>query len=46
MPNWSLLAHHGDEWLAAYAALPGQLANVHIFTVGHALELYLKAAHT
>ena len=33
-----------DDWLAAYAVMPILLFGPALFTVGHALELYLKAA--
>jgi hypothetical protein len=46
MDDWHSLAYHGDEWLVGYACLPHFATSVVIFSVGHALELYLKAAYT
>jgi len=46
MYDWHSFAYAGDEWLVGYACLPAVTPFVAIFTVGHALELYLKAAHT
>ncbi len=45
MHDWHSLAYHGDEWLVGYACTPPGVPSVLIFSVGHALELYLKAAH-
>jgi hypothetical protein len=47
--NWSMLAGRGDEWFAAHlqvSMLPNELRGISplVFTFGHALELYLKAA--
>src|ERR1700741_3049891 len=39
------LAQHGDEWLIAYACVPPHAMSASLFSVGHAVELYLKAAH-
>lgn len=39
------LARHGDEWLVAYACVPSLAASASLFSVAHAVELYLKAAH-
>lgn len=33
----------GDQWLLGYLHLPGSAAPVPLFSVGHAVELYLKA---
>jgi hypothetical protein len=46
MHDWHSLAYQGDEWLVGYACVPSCAHSVVIFSVGHALELYLKAAHT
>jgi hypothetical protein len=46
MYNWDSLAYHGDEWFAAYACIPGVAVSPIWFSVGHAVELYLKSAHT
>ena len=46
MYTWDSLAYHGDEWFAAYACIPGVAVSPTWFSVGHAIELYLKSAHT
>jgi hypothetical protein len=46
MHDWHSLAYQGDEWLVGYACAPPGAPSVVTFSVGHALELYLKAAHT
>jgi hypothetical protein len=40
---WTDYADAGDQWLAAYAAIPFEATWPVLFSVGHALELYLKA---
>jgi HEPN domain-containing protein len=40
--DWVGFARAGDEWIVSYA-LPGALLRVKLFSVGQALELYLKA---
>lgn len=45
--NWWRFAQEGDSWLVAYACLPPACITAigpRLFCVGHALELYLKAA--
>lgn len=39
------LAQHGDEWFIAYACAPPLATSAVLFSVRHAVELYLKAAH-
>lgn len=39
------LARHGDEWLVAYACVPSLATSASLFSIAHAVELYLKAAH-
>jgi hypothetical protein len=46
MDSHHRLARHGDEWIAAYACIPVQAFSPVLFSIGHAVELYLKAAHT
>jgi hypothetical protein len=46
MHTWHSLVYHGDEWFAAYACIPSNAVSPIWFSVGHAVELYLKAAHT
>lgn len=47
MAEWSAYADEGDRWIIAYALVSGlmtvQTASLSI--IGHAVELYLKAAH-
>ena len=47
MADWNPYAQEGDKWIIAYASVSGlytvQAASV--FIIGHAVELYLKAAH-
>ena len=42
--RWESFLGPADEWLLAYAALPIVLTSVHLFAIGHSVELYLKAA--
>lgn len=45
MDDWHSFAYEGDEWLVAYACIPGGTIGPVLFTVGHAVELYMKAVH-
>ena len=45
MYDWHAFLWPADEWLVAYAISPSDLASVKLFSIGHALELYLKAAY-
>jgi hypothetical protein len=45
MHTWHSLAYHGDEWIVAYASIPAVAMSASLFSIGHAVELYLKAAH-
>lgn len=40
---WQNLTMLGDEFIIAYSRLDGQTVPVTLFTIGHAVELYLKA---
>ncbi len=44
--KWESLIYHGDEWIVAYACMPSTAQGPMWFSIGHAVELYLKAAHT
>lgn len=46
MKDWHSLAEHGDQWLVSYACIPPMNGSASLFSIGHAVELYLKAAHT
>jgi hypothetical protein len=46
MHDWLSLVYHGDEWFVSYACIPSGLPSVVTFSVGHAVELYLKGTHT
>lgn len=46
MHTWHSLADSGDEWLVAYACIPPAATGASLYSIGHAIELYLKAAHT
>jgi len=46
MHDWLSLVYHGDEWFVSYACVPSGLPSVVTFSVGHAVELYLKGTHT
>ena len=43
MVDWKSFVNLGDQWLISYAVPPMHSVPVKIFTIGHALELYLKA---
>jgi hypothetical protein len=43
MADWKSFVNLGDEWLISYAIPPMHSVSVKLFTIGHALELYLKA---
>jgi len=45
MHDWRSFLWAADEWIVTYSLLPLSLTHVHLFTIGHACELYLKAAH-
>ncbi len=45
MPTWSRFVEQGDEWLIAYACIPPFAVGASLFSVGHAVELYLKAVY-
>ena len=46
--DWHAFLRTADEWVINYSLLPAcsSLIAVQLFSVGHALELYLKAANT
>jgi len=44
MPEWEEFAFTGDEFLAAYGST-GALPRATPYLIGHAIELYLKAAY-
>ncbi|HKZ55353.1 MAG TPA: hypothetical protein VJ123_07725 [Anaerolineales bacterium] len=47
MPRqWDSFLLAADEWIINYALPPMMLHSVKLFSIGHALELYLKAAYT
>jgi hypothetical protein len=46
MYEWDSFLWSADEWLVSYSVPPLSLPSVKMFSVGHALEIYLKAANT
>jgi hypothetical protein len=44
--EWDAFIWAADEWIINYSLPPMTLNAVKLFSVGHALELYLKAANT
>jgi hypothetical protein len=44
--SWHSFLWLADQWLVAYSMLTGELSSPLLFSVGHALELYLKASYT
>jgi hypothetical protein len=44
--SWDSFLWTADEWIINYSLPPGTLGAVNLFSVGHALELYLKACYT
>jgi hypothetical protein len=46
MHDWRSFLWPADEWVVAYSILPLGLTQVQLFSIGHACELYLKAANT
>jgi hypothetical protein len=44
--DWKCFVSVADQWIISYSAPPDALSAVKIFSVGHALELYLKACYT
>ncbi len=45
MDNWIRFLQAADQWLISYSLPPASLA-VKLFSIGHVIELYLKAANT
>jgi len=45
MNEWDCFLEPADEWFVNYSAVPSLLKTVVLFSVGHAVELYLKAAN-
>ncbi len=43
--DWEGLVKDADEWILAYACVPPTAASVLFFSIGHAVELYLKASY-
>ena len=43
--KWNSFLWAADEWIIAYSLPPSSLHSVKLFSIGHALELYLKAAN-
>lgn len=43
--NWDCFLWSADEWIVNYS-LPPQMTSTKLFSIGHALELYLKAAYS
>jgi hypothetical protein len=43
--DWRAFLWPADEWLFLFATPPGGLISVKLFSIGHALELYLKAVY-
>lgn len=46
MHDWHSLSYQGDQWFVSYTCVPPSCIGVTLFSVGHAIELYLKASHT
>ena len=46
MKQWHSFLWTADEWLVNYFCVPSGLGSVTLFSIGHALELYLKAAYS
>lgn len=47
MPReWDSFLLAADEWIINYSLPPMMLHSVKLFSIGHALELYMKAAYT
>lgn len=44
--EWDAFLRAADEWIISYSLPPATLNAVKLFSIGHALELYLKAANT
>ncbi len=44
--EWDCLLSSADEWIVNYSLPYSHLTSVKLFSVGHAFELYLKAANT
>jgi len=44
MPEWIIFLYIADEFLVSYST-PPFLVSVKLFEIGHAIELYLKAAY-
>jgi hypothetical protein len=44
--EWDAFLWAADEWIINYSLPPMTLNAVKLFSIGHALELYLKAANT
>lgn len=44
--EWDSFVIAADEWIIAYSLPPANLTSVKLFSIGHAVELYLKAAYT
>ena len=47
MADWSAYASEGDHWIIAYVLVSGLMTaqTAALSIIGHAVELYLKAAH-
>jgi hypothetical protein len=46
MPEWDSFLWSADEFIVSYTRPPHNLSYVKLFTIGHAVELHLKAAYT
>ncbi len=44
--DWHCFLWTADEWIVSYSLPPQSLMSVKLFSIGHALELYLKACYT
>lgn len=45
MDEWHSFIRPGDEWFVNYSLVPARLPAVVLFSIGQAVELYLKAAN-
>lgn len=43
--NWDCFLWSADEWIVNYS-LPPNMTGTKLFSIGHALELYLKATYS
>lgn len=45
MHDWWSFLRAADEWFVNYASVPADLSSVITFSIGHTVELYLKATY-